>query len=173
MVMEASIVLFQFFLVLLLVVADKLLVPAQCFIASERMSSCTVRLTRGPRKLRPWLFYSLLVKVFKTEPELVTVLVHHLSSFEEIPEEHVRHLHWSLIDSGTNTSLQNHLENLGIRRFLISRGLQLGDLFLDVLYGNFNGSEHYLFALNHLDTCLDVRKVMARGQDGLALVLLV
>ena len=90
---------------------------------------------------------------------------------EQVPQEDVGHLERPLVDRGADAALQHQLQHLGVRRS--DGGLDLLDLFLHVLDGDLDGGEDDRLALLDEDARLDVGEVVARLDDGLALVLLV
>ena len=90
---------------------------------------------------------------------------------KQVTQEDVSHLERSLVHRGANATLQNQLQHLGVR--WPHGGLELLNLLLDVLDGDLDGGEDDRLALLDEDARLDVGEVVARLDDGLALVLLV
>lgn len=78
-----------------------------------------------------------------------------------------------MVDRRSDAALQNHLQNLRVRRLLIRRGCQLERLLLNVLDRHLDRLEHDLAARDYLDASLHVREVVLDGQNGFALALLV
>ena len=90
---------------------------------------------------------------------------------EQVAQEDVGHLDRPLVDRRADAALQHQLQHLRVR--WPDGGLELLDLLLNVLDGDLDGGEDDRLALLNEDARLDVREVMTRLEDGLALVLLV
>ena len=112
---------------------------------------------------------TLLQQLFETQPEFVLVFGGNLA-FKQVSEEDSGNLNWTLIDCCADTTLELHLQYLGI--IPLHGSIQLGNLHLDVLDGHLYWSQDNLLLLGHLDPGLDVGEVVDGGEDGLPLVLI-
>ena len=86
----------------------------------------------------------LLHEILEAEPELILVLRGRFGPVEDVLEEDVGDLHWALVDGGPDAPLEDHLQDLGVRRDLVGGGLQLVDLLLHVLDGHLDRGQHDL-----------------------------
>lgn len=113
----------------------------------------------------------LFGEIFEAQSQFVLLFRWNGCVICDIRKKHKCHFHGTLVHGSSNTSLQDHLQNLGISWLLVRSSRQLGCFLLDVLNSDLNGLEHNLFATDDLDTGLHVWEMIRCGQYCFTLAL--
>ena len=83
-------------------------------------------------------------KVLEADPQLILMFCCRFFSVKQIFQEDISHFTRALVDRCSDASLKHHLQNLWVRRDLMYGRVKLGNLFLNVLNGNLDGSQNNL-----------------------------